>query len=177
MQANADALQTKEGRRASRSERGASLVESALVAIFVLVPLLIGAIDFGRACYVAIEVANAARTGAQYGSQNMVAMVDTAHMITVAKSEAPDVSSSCGAGKNACWVANYPKAVWGCECSNNSTAGGGTLNSTSCSCPSGHMVQFVLVTTKVTYTPMFNIFGKFPPITLNSQAKMRYGLQ
>jgi hypothetical protein len=177
MQANDEAQQAKEGRRASRSERGSSLVESALVAVFVLVPLLIGAIDFGRACYVAIEVANAARAGAQYGSQNMVAMVDTAHMISVAESEAPDVSLSCGAGKNACWVATYPKAVWGCECSNNSSPLGGTLNSTACSCPSGHAVQFVLVTTKVTYTPMFNIFGKFPPITLNSQAKMRYGLQ
>lgn len=177
MQAKDGALQADEGRRASRSERGSSIVESALVAIFVLVPLLIGAIDFGRACYVAIEVANAARAAAQYGSQNMVTLVDTTHMVTVAESEAPDVSTTCGAGKNACWVSGYPKAVWGCECSSNATAGGGTLSSTSCSCPSGHAVQFVLVTTKVTYTPMFNIFKKFPPIPLNSQAKMRYALQ
>jgi Flp pilus assembly protein TadG len=177
MQANNDAQQAKEVRSARTSERGSSLVEAALLAIFVLIPLLIGAIDFGRACYVSIEVANAARAGAQYGSQSQVAMADSTHIATVAENEAPDISLACGGGANPCWVSGYPKSAWGCECSNTSTASGGTVGSTSCTCPSGHVVDFVLVTTKATYTPIFNFRGLFSPITLNSQAKMRYALQ
>ena len=177
MQANDNALQAIVRCEPLKSERGSSLVETALVTIFVLLPLLLGAIDFGRAYYVSIEIANAAKAGAQYGAQNMVAMQDNSHIVSMTQNEAPDVSTTCGAGKNACWVSGYPQAQWGCECSTNSTAAGRTPNSSACTCPSGHPVEYVLVTTKVTYTPMFNIFGKFPPITLNSQAVMRYALQ
>jgi hypothetical protein len=95
-------------------------------------------------------------------------------MVAVAKSEAPDVASSCGPGVNACWVTGYPKAQYGCECSDGT---GVTLSSTSCTCTNKHAVDFVQVTTQVTYTPTINFLGIFPPITLNSQAKMRYALQ
>jgi Flp pilus assembly protein TadG len=156
------------------SECGSAIVEVALVATFILIPLLIGAIDFGRAFYISIEVANAARAGVQYGSQNEVALHDTTNMIKVAQAEAPDVSTTCGAGTNACWVATYPQAIFGCELSDGTSV---TPNSTSCNSVTKHPVDFVMVTTKVTYTPMFNIFGLFPPLTLNSQAKMRYSLQ
>ena len=126
--------------------------------------------------YVSIEVANAARAGVQYGSQQQPTAAIMTNVVTVAENEAPDISTSCGSGKNACWVSGYPKAQYGCECSTNSTASGGTLNSLNCTCPSGHVVDFVLVTTQATYTPLFNFRGQFSPITLNSQAKMRFGL-
>ena len=177
MQANDNESKMEPKHKARRRESGSAIVETALVAIFVLIPMLLGAIDFGRAFYVSIEVANAARAAVQYGSQSQVQLQDSANVANVAKNEAPDISLTCGAGKNACWVSGYPLAQWGCECSNQTSPGGGTLNSTSCTCPGGHMVQFVLITTRVTYTPMFNMFNLFPPITLNSQAKMRYALQ
>ena len=175
------ATQTEPGKRGTlsrmfSSERGASIVEASLVSFFVLIPLLLGAIDFGRGYYVSIEVANAARTGVQYGAQNSVTLTDTTNIVKAVENEAPDVSTTCGSGKNACWVTGYPLAQWGCECSNQSSPSGGTLNSSSCSCPSNHAVNFVWVQTKVTYTPMFNIFGLFPPITLNSEARMRYSI-
>jgi len=163
--------------RRNKSERGSSIVEGGLVAVFVLIPILLGSIDFGRAFYVSIEVANAAKAGAQYGAQSQADMADTTHIAAVAEAEAPDVSTTCGTGKNACWVSGYPTSSWGCECSTTATAGGGTVGSTSCTCPGGHVVDFVLVTTKATYTPMFNLFGWFKPITLNSSAKMRWALQ
>ncbi len=175
MQANDNVLQAKGGRSARTSERGSVFVEAALVMTLVLVPLLLGALNFGRAFYVSIEMANAARVAAQFGSQNTITQQNTAAVATVAKNEAPDVSASCGAGKT-CWVATYPLAEWGCECSNQATFAGGTLNSNSCSCPGGHAVSFVRVTTKATYTPMFNFGGLFPPITLNCQTKMRFAL-
>jgi TadE-like protein len=158
------------------SERGSSLVETSLLSAFVLIPLLLGAIDFGRAYFVSIEVANAARAGVQYGAQNQVTLQDTTNIVKAAENEAPDVATACGAGKNACWVSGYPLAQWGCECSSQTSASGGTLDSSSCSCPSGHAVNFVLVTTKATYTPMFNFLALFPDITLNSEAKMRFSI-
>jgi Flp pilus assembly protein TadG len=161
----------------NKRERGSSLVEAGLVATFVLIPLLLGSIDFGRAFFVSIEVANAARAGAQYGAQSQAAMQDSANIVLAAQKEAPDVAAACGAGKNACWVGGYPQSAWGCECSNQTLATGGTPNSTACTCTGGHVVDYVLVTTKATYTPMFNMFGWFKPITLNSQAKLRWALQ
>ena len=177
MHANENGLNIQRVREARRRESGSAIVETALVAIFVLIPMLLGAIDFGRAFYVSIEVANAARAAVQYGSTSQAQLQDPTNVAAVARNEAPDISTTCGAGKNACWVSGYPLAGWGCECSNQTSAAGGTPNSTSCTCPGGHMVQYVLVTTRVTYTPMFNFFNLFPPITLNSQAKMRYALQ
>jgi hypothetical protein len=158
------------------SERGSSIIEAALVSLFILVPLLLGTIDFGRGYYISIEVANAARTGVQYGAQSQGALSDTTGIVNAVEKEAPDVSTTCGSGKNACWVSGYPLAQWGCECSNQTSTTGGTLSSSSCSCPSNHAVNFVWVQTKVTYTPMFNIFGWFPPITLNSEARMRFSI-
>jgi len=179
MQANNFKLRAQIERDAKQRESGTAVVETALVCIFVLIPLLLGAIDFGRGFYVAIEVANAARTAVQYGSQSEAQMQDTANVAAVAKTEAPDVQSTCGAGKNACWVSGFPLAQWGCECSSNAGTGttGVTLNNpTGCSLCT-HPVLVSIVTTQVTYTPMFNMFNLFPPITLNSQAKMRYALQ
>lgn len=158
------------------SERGTSILEASLLSFFVLIPLLLGAIDFGRGYYVSIEVANAARAGVQYGAQNQVTLQDTTNIVKAAEHEAPDISTTCGSGKNACWVSGYPLAQWGCECSNQTSASGGTLNSSSCSCPSGHAVNFVWVQTKATYTPMFNFLGIFPAVTLNSEARMRFSI-
>jgi len=165
-------------RSARWHERGSSLVEGALVAIFILIPLLAGAIDFGRAYFLSIEVANAAKAGAQFGAQSTGSLNATGitGMQIAATNEAPDISASC-AGTSACWVSGYPLAQWGCECSNTSTTGGGTnscgLTQASCT----HLVDFVVVTTKATYTPLFNFDGLFPPITLSAQVKVRLAVQ
>ena len=72
----------------AESEAGSSLVE---VAVFlpVLLLLLIGVVLFGRAYYLANEVAGAAHAGAAYGAQNPT---DTTGMQNAAKLAAPDVS-------------------------------------------------------------------------------------
>ena len=58
------------------SARGASIVELA-VALPVIVLLVIGAADFARVFYMAIELQNAARAGAQYGAANSGASTTT----------------------------------------------------------------------------------------------------
>src|SRR5262245_57188538 len=49
---------------------GATAVEFALVASFLIVPLTIGVYDFGTALYYQMQVGNAARAGAQFINVN-----------------------------------------------------------------------------------------------------------
>ncbi|HEX7018674.1 MAG TPA: TadE/TadG family type IV pilus assembly protein [Gemmatimonadaceae bacterium] len=73
--------------RFARDERGAALVEFAIIAT-VLMILMFGIIDFGRALYTKNSLTNAAREGGRYAAvllnpaANMAAIQDTviAHM-------------------------------------------------------------------------------------------------
>ncbi len=56
------------GSQQQRRERGANLVEMALVLPLLLL-LLVAVIDFGRAFYSVITIANASREGARYASR------------------------------------------------------------------------------------------------------------
>src|SRR6266700_1096303 len=57
-------------RRLAAATGGASAVEFALVAAFLILPLTIGVYDFGTALYNWMQVGNAARAGAQYVNVN-----------------------------------------------------------------------------------------------------------
>lgn len=54
-------------RRISKSKKGQSLVELALV-LPILLLLLLGFLDLGRAYYYEVAITNAAREGARYGA-------------------------------------------------------------------------------------------------------------
>jgi len=73
-----------------KSERGSSLLEFALV-LPVLCVLLIGLIDLGRAAYYGILASNAARAGAQYGSQNMSTSGDASGIQNAVTADAPGI--------------------------------------------------------------------------------------
>ncbi len=47
-------------------ERGASAVEATLLMVVVLIPLVLGALDLGRALWVKVQLTNAAREGAGF---------------------------------------------------------------------------------------------------------------
>jgi Flp pilus assembly protein TadG len=137
-----------------RCECGSSLVEFAMVLPLLLL-LVLGAIDFGRAYYLSIEVANAARAGVQYGVRNSS---DTAGMQTAAESDAPDVPNMTAT------------SAVGCECAD------GSNSMSPCSSPPtcvGNPVGFVEVTTNATYTPVIPWPGVPVSIPMNGQAKMR----
>jgi Flp pilus assembly pilin Flp len=57
-------------RRIANDKNGASAIEFALVAAFLMLPLTIGVYDFGTALYDWLQVGNAARAGAQYINVN-----------------------------------------------------------------------------------------------------------
>ncbi len=138
-----------------KSEAGTSLVELALF-IPILTVLLMGVVDFGRAYYLANEVAAAAHAGAVYGYQNIV---DTTNMVNAAKLAAPDVSGLVAT------------ASWGCECSD------GTKLSASCaatpaSC-SANVVYYATVIATATYKPMVPWKGINSSFTISRSTTMR----
>ncbi|HTW62406.1 MAG TPA: TadE/TadG family type IV pilus assembly protein [Terracidiphilus sp.] len=140
-----------------RDERGASLVEmAALLPLFLL--LLFGAIDFGRAYYLTIEVAGAAHAAAAYGAQNPT---DVTGMRNAANNDAPGVTLT---------FANSTPS-YGCECSD------GTSYSASCStapsCSGTTEVYRVNVTVSATYSPLFPWPRVPSSMSFTSTASMR----
>jgi len=140
------------------SEQGTSLVETA-VLLFLLMLLLAGAIDFGRAYYLANEVAGAAHAGAVYGSQNIT---DTTGMQEAATLDGHDVSGLSAT------------ASWGCECSDNSST---SNQSASCATPptgcAYNLVYYATVTTTAAYSPLIPWKGINSSITITRSATMR----
>lgn len=138
------------------AEQGASLVELALV-LPLLMLLLIGAVDFGRAFYLAMEISGAAQAGAEYGTQNPT---DTTGIAAAAQVDAPDVPFLA-----------VTTPTYGCECSDGTGFSSNCTNTPSC--PSSNVVYRVTVRVSATYTPWFP-WPKVPSsISLSSSATMR----
>ena len=133
---------------------GSSLVECAVV-LPLLILLMVGAIDFGRAYFISIQVASAAQAGAAYGVQNFT---DTAGMITAAKLNAPAVP------------AMTTVAAFGCECHDGSASSGSCTSNPSCP---QNVLNYADVTTTATYTPMLPYPGIPASISLRSEVRMR----
>jgi Flp pilus assembly protein TadG len=137
-------------------EAGSSLVELALMMpLFFL--LVLGAVDFGRAYYLTIELAGAAHAAAAYGAQNPT---DTAGMQTTAQDDAPNVPNL-----------SVATPTYGCECSDGSSYSASC--STTPTCSSNNSVYRVNVTVSTTYTPLFPWPGIPSSIALSSSASMR----
>ncbi len=130
------------------------MLEIALV-LPVLLLLLVGAVDFGRAYYVALEVSSAAQVGAGYGAQNVT---DTAGMVSAAKADAADVAGL------------VPVGTSGCECSDGSSPVAGCGSAPTCAY---NVVNYVQVTTTAVYVPMLPYPGIPSTLTLTGIARMR----
>ena len=139
-------------------EDGGSLVELAITLPFFAL-MLLGAVDFGRAYYMAIEVAGAAQAAAVYGSQNPT---DTAGMKTAAQDDAPNVPSL-----------SVGTPTYGCECADGSSYSA-SCASTPSSCPSSlNVVYRVNVTVSGTYSPILPWPGVPSTMSFTSSASMR----
>jgi len=138
-----------------RSEEGTSILEVSMI-LSTLMLVLFGAIDFGRAYYLANEVVGAAQAAAAYGATDPT---DTTGMTNAAKDDAPDVSG----------LTATPS--WGCECSD------GTGKSASCttapsSC-SANVVYYATVSVSATYTSLVPWKGINSSFTISSSSTMR----
>ena len=130
------------------------MLELALV-MPVLVLLLVGAVDFGQAYYVGIEVASAAAAGTSYGVTNTT---DVAGMASAAILDAADVPKMTAT------------ATWGCECSDGTSA---TVSCTVKPTCSVNLVNYVDVSTAVTYAPILVYPAIASSFLLKGHSRMR----
>ncbi len=110
--------------RTSRKAAGQSLVEFALM-LPVLLLLIVGSLDLGRAYFTYISVINAAREGARYGAAHPT---DTANIRSRAKNEvdsnfitlaslnvSPTCVASCVHGNTMVVTVSYPFRLYTAE--------------------------------------------------------------
>jgi Flp pilus assembly protein TadG len=139
-----------------RGEEGTSLIETALL-LPVLLLMMVGAVDFGRAYYAAIEVQSAAEAGALYGVQYPS---DAAGMVLAAKADATDITGIA------------PVAIYGCECFDGTSAVA-SCTATPTTCGTNNFVNYAEVDTTATYTTLLRYPGIPSTIPLTGKARMR----
>ena len=138
-----------------RPARGQASVELAL-SIPLLLMMFLVVVETGRAFYIAISVANAARAGVQYGSQNLTTAGDSAGMQTAAINDAPNI------------VGMTATATHFCVCSDGTAS---TCAATDCA--SSHRLLYTQVNTSAPYSPLIHFMGILPTMTVPGQAVMR----
>jgi Flp pilus assembly protein TadG len=120
-----------------KADHGSSLVELALV-IPILLLIVFGAVDFGHAFYVNLELVNAAHAGAEYGSLNPTL---TGSITTAAMQSAPNLHLTASA----------VTVQSGCVCSDGTAYHDQGSCSPAPACPNATLVNRVQVTTTTTY--------------------------
>jgi Flp pilus assembly protein TadG len=137
------------------NEEGSALIELA-VGLTICTTLILGAAEFGRLAYAGIEVSNAARAGAQYGSQSRTLAADLTNITTAATQDAPDVSGISAT------------ASYFCQCSN-----GGASTCAVTDCSTSRIVEYVQVNTSAAVSPGIYVPGLPRSYTLTGKAVMR----
>ena len=146
---------------------GQSLVEFVLI-VLLLVILLLGAIEIGRAAYYAIAVTNASRAAVQYGAQNNVTAGDTDGIKKAAVDDfgfgSPMLSpDNVIGGNNGKWYFYTWEDGSPADC-------GGTDDC------SEHLInRYLSVTTQMQLTSLIGFPGVPASFSLNGEANMRIG--
>lgn len=129
-------------------EDGQALIE-LYFSLALMVILLIGAVEFGKLAYMAIEISDAAKAAAQYGSQSLVTGADTTGIQLVAQRNAPEVNAFCS---------NFtitPSTT--CACVTGGTAGSTVACSSTCTL--GYLGHFLTVYTTASCNPGVHLPG------------------
>jgi len=138
--------------RTKNHEAGQALVETALL-IPLLTTLLIGTAEMARVAYAAIEVANAAHAGAQYGTQNGYTASDTTGISNAATIDAANLTGLT------------TTSSYACICSDGSAS---TCQPTDCA--NSHIEQTLTVNTQATIDPIIHLPGLPTTYTVKGQA-------
>lgn len=150
------------GRDRRDPEAGQSLVELA-IAMPLLIAMLFGAVELGTVTFEAIELTSAARAAVQYGAQTPITAADSSGILSAAKQDAYDLSTS---GQTSNFTADVSSS---CMCSNGTAASSCTLSS----CPSSQLEQVLTVQTSANFTPLFHLPGLPTTFTLHGSAVQR----
>ena len=149
-------LADKPSRADRNRQKGQSLAELALLLPIILVSVM-GIIEVSRVSYFAIQVANAARAGVQYGAQNSTTASDTTGMQNAAINDAVNITGLSASANHFC------------KCSDGT--------STAClsnTCSAGtRLLEYVNVTTSVTVNSLFKYPGIPQTYALNGASTER----
>jgi Flp pilus assembly protein TadG len=168
-------------RRLAAATGGASAIEFALVAAFMILPLTIGVYDFGTALYRWMQVGNAARAGAQFVNVNgYSSSYNTSTLSCSSNNFTCAVQGSTGLGNNV--TVSVAPAYCGCQSGTTYNAKTFSPPCQTCSasypnncCPAGQTpVTMAQVNASYNYTPIFTYFGFGPssgfPLTAQATA-------
>ena len=142
-------------------EEGSALVELAL-SLPMLCLMLLGAAEFARLSYAAIEVSNAAHSGAVYAASSVGHSSDTAGISNAATIDSGDLT-----GGNAVSVTSVTTS---CSCSNTAYTPTSCSDNQTCFNNNSAMITTVTVTTQSTYKPLIRIPGGALTFTLHGQS-------
>jgi Flp pilus assembly protein TadG len=135
--------------------RGQSAVELAVAAPFLMLLLFVRA-DFGRVFYMSIGVNNAARAGAQYGSQTVITAADVGGMIAAARKDASNITSLTATATQ-------------CTCTSSTSVAACPANY----CTNDALATFVEVDTQSVFHSLVTYPGIPSSTTLSGKAIMR----
>jgi len=147
--------------RIRRDERGAALVELALATPLLLI-LIVGVVDFARVFYVGMQVTDAARAGAQWGSSPSNPFVATT-VQTRAQTASPQSAPTI-------LLADVKEE---CACVNDTTAPT-TLTTAACTaaCANNRLV-FVTVKASKSFSPIMRFPGIPNNVTISRTVTLR----
>jgi Flp pilus assembly protein TadG len=150
------------GRRC-RYHKGQAAVELAFLAASLA--LLLGvAIEMGRLGYLAMTLDDAARAGAQYGSQSYSTDGDTTGMKSAATTAASNINGATWWGSSAGFSVTASNF---CGCSD------GTVVTCTGTCSAGSPAIYVQVQTQANYVPMIGLPGLPAKFTMYGKSTMR----
>ena len=141
-----------------KAERGAQLIEMAILTPFLLLVLL-GATDFARVSYYAITLANAARAGAQFATQSSLAAMNTAGIQAAAELEAENIGTISVVSSLSCRCPGSPTVV---SCTAGATCAGDAVKE-----------LYTTVTASRTFETLVSWPGIPSPVALSKTATMR----
>jgi Flp pilus assembly protein TadG len=127
------------------AEEGSALVELAL-SLPVLLLILLGAAEFARCAYAAIEVVNAAHAAAIYAASSAAASGDSGGITNAATADAGNLF-----GSNAISVTSVTPS---CTCANTAYTPSSCSDNQTCYSHNTAMVTAITVQTQATYHPL-----------------------
>ncbi len=136
---------------------GQSMAELAL-ALPALVLLFLGAADFGRLFYFWIAVNNAARAGAQYGSQNVINAANISGMRTAAITDGSNISGLTATPSQ-------------CTCASGTSVT--VCSGSNYNCTNAPSATYVEVDTQATFNTVVSYPGIPSSITVTGKAIMQ----
>lgn len=159
--------------------RGAAILELALTTP-VFLALILGAIEFGRVAYSAIEVENAARAGASYGSVNIGNAVNYQSSVSqVALNDAPDLPKMSATAGTACVCETYTYASGATTYYPSSGTASCTTDAKIAACTEDdtiaiqNNITYVTVSTQVALDPIVHLPGLPTTYNLSGSSELR----